>query len=221
MDFKGILERISSLASSVSDWLFPIHEDISNFLNSNESLVGAYAISQNGANEFEAILNYRNRVVRRAVWELKYRGNRAVARKFAQLLEDRLQSVLEDEVLFENTKALVIPIPLSEARRRERGFNQMELVLEAVPRGDKNYFEVANGALIKIRDTPPQTSVRKRKDRLSNLNGCFTVVDKNSVKNKTVVLVDDVTTTGATLSEATRELKKSGAKKVFAIALAH
>ena len=101
----------------------------------------------------------------------------------------------------------VLPVPLHPARFRKRGFNQAYLMVRSW--GDV----VRRDILERIRRTPPQTGLG-RKERLKNVKGAFTVKSAAAVKDKHVLLVDDVYTTGATVKECARILKKSGAAQV-------
>lgn len=112
----------------------------------------------------------------------------------------------------------IIPIPLHPARQREREFNQAERLADPVAREFTKPLLAA--ALARIRPTQTQTSL-KPSQRFSNVNGCFTLTDAAAVKDKNILLVDDVFTTGATLSEAARTLKRAGSGLVFALTLAH
>lgn len=107
---------------------------------------------------------------------------------------------------------LIIPIPLSKERKRERGFNQSQLMLWG-------YFGLYNPCefLTRIRHTRPQSELTL-KERLHNLKGAFKARD--SVKGKRILLFDDVMTSGATLYEAAKELKKEGAAVIHLLVLA-
>lgn len=157
-----------------------------------------------------AILTYRNRYVRAAVWELKYRKNNAVAKIFAELLAAELKKIPGNFV--------VIPIPLSEKRRRERGYNQIELILEQLPKSE--HWTIAQDLLRRTHHTTPQTKLT-RAERLKNLEDCFEVIDPQKVTDVRFVIVDDVMTTGSTLQQAREALRSAGAKEVLAITLAH
>jgi len=102
---------------------------------------------------------------------------------------------------------LVLPIPLHPARFRKRGFNQAYLLARSW--GDV----VKRDILERTRRTSPQTGLG-RKERLKNVKGAFAVKSAAAVKDKHVLLVDDVYTTGATVKECARILKKSGAVQV-------
>ena len=91
----------------------------------------------NGRKELIAFFDYRDPLVRTAIWELKFRGNRAVAALLAECLFDELSAELSELEIFENfTQPLIISIPLSSKRRRERGFNQCEILLDELAKLD-------------------------------------------------------------------------------------
>ncbi len=166
--------------------------------------------------------NYRTPLVKRAIWEMKFRGNRKVAHLLASALYRKLEAEISSGHFRSNTgKILLVPIPMSKARRREKGFNQVEILLEEIISIDKNnYFQLEKDALFKTKETARQVSIKNRENRLRNLFGAFDA-DSQKVSGKIIFLVDDVTTTGATLSEAKKTLRDAGSKKVFCFALAH
>lgn len=165
--------------------------------------------------------DYQDALVRQAVWELKYRGNKKIARVLGAALYDELLAFLEEYAPLENfTEPLLIPIPLSRARESERGFNQCELLADVLMELDNGRNFTRSRGLAKVKDTPSQTKSDTRKKRLENLKDCFSA-DEGAVKNRNIILIDDVVTTGATLSEARRTLLRAGARKVIAFTVAH
>jgi len=169
-----------------------------------------------------ALFDYKNPFVRQAIWELKYRGNKKIARLLAECLYEELAEELAERKTFDNfDKPLLLPIPLSKKRQRKRGFNQCELLTDALAAIDLgNFFETPKDILVKIKDTESQTA-KRRAERLANLSGCFAISDPEAISGRNVIIVDDVTTTGATLEEARKTLAKAGAKKVLAVTIAH
>jgi ComF family protein len=112
---------------------------------------------------------------------------------------------------------LIMPVPLHPKRLRERGFNQSLLLARHVAgrlHGDLDFL-----SLVRVRYTRPQASLAKR-ERQGNVRGAFELKNQGAVKGKTILLVDDVVTTGNTLNECARMLKKGGAEKVFGLSLA-
>jgi ComF family protein len=110
---------------------------------------------------------------------------------------------------------MFVPVPLHWRRRLSRGYNQAELIAKKLrhPRAKTSYD------LARIRNTKMQPAVDFKK-RLANVRGAFAVRRGHRFEGKTVCVVDDVKTTGATLNECAKTLKEAGAKKVYAIVLA-
>jgi ComF family protein len=106
-------------------------------------------------------------------------------------------------------------VPLHHNRRRSRGFNQAELIARAAMKRLPRELEFASGVLIRRRETISQVGL-SRDERIENMRGAFRVADAERVRGRDVILVDDVMTTGTTLSECARVLKKAGVEKVWA-----
>jgi ComF family protein len=152
---------------------------------------------------------YRSRgVVRKVIHDFKY-GRHLHLRHLAGRW---LTEALNDPRLTGRRFRLIVPVPLHPARKRERGFNQAELLGRelhracGVPLGD---------VLQRIRYTTTQTQF-DRSERMENLRGAFRLRDGCDVQGFRILLVDDVLTTGSTLSECASVLKKAGAISVHA-----
>jgi ComF family protein len=114
---------------------------------------------------------------------------------------------------------LIVPVPLHASRLRERGYNQAELIARRV--AVITAMPICATALSRIRPTGQQVKTSGRSERRENMRGAFVVTDGVAVVDRDIVLVDDVTTTGATLEDCARALKEAGASSVSAITLAH
>lgn len=112
---------------------------------------------------------------------------------------------------------LLIPVPLHRKKRKARGYNQSELLAQAL--GPMLQLPVDSISLVRSRNTPSQTQFG-REGRLKNMDGAFTCVRPDAVRGKTILLIDDVATTGATLEGCARALKAAGARRVMAYTLA-
>ncbi len=169
-----------------------------------------------------AMFDYSDPLVKTAIHQIKYWNHQKIFRFLAQILYSRLIEELADLSLFADfKKPILIPIPMSAARRKERGYNQTENLAKEMARLDAgSSFELLTKVLTKIRETPAQSSLR-RTFRLQNLKGCFEICDPTKICGRNIILLDDVTTTGATFKEARITLLRAGARKVIAIALAH
>jgi competence protein ComFC len=172
-------------------------------------------------NNIVAITSYKDKYIKRALWLLKFHNRKMVADAFGVKLYEELVAQLEDRTLFENfVDPILIPIPLSKKRLHERGYNQAELLARALVRNSGEKIPIETNALFKVRETDRQALIRERSRRLGNLTRAFNA-DSTHVRGKNIVLIDDITTTGATIIEARRALKKAGARKVLALTVAH
>jgi competence protein ComFC len=169
------------------------------------------------------LFDYRNPSMKKAIWLLKYKGKKRLAKVFAEAMYARILEELGDLAQFNNFREpILIPIPLAPRRKRERGFNQALLICEKLIKLDKNInFKLEKNILIKPKDTEHQAKIGDRNKRLKNIIGSFVVKNQELIKNKNIILIDDVTTTGATLNEAKKMLKRTGVKKVIAFTIAH
>ena len=169
-----------------------------------------------------APLCYRSEYTRALIWHIKYRGNMKLAQKAAEILHDELAEFLSEAAEYTNfKKPLLIPVPISNARRRERGYNQSEEIGKRLAKLLGEQTEYIPKALKKIKDTQSQAQTRSRNERLKNLQDCFITPKPDIIQKRNVILLDDVITTGATTAEAMRVLRKAGARKIIRVAVAH
>lgn len=170
-----------------------------------------------------ALFNYQDCRVKEMVWEIKYKGNRTLSAKLGSILYDTIIDELSERNISPHIdNPVLLPIPVSDRRRLERGFNQAELLAKEIKALDTlNHFQYLPRKLTKISHTESQTKTASRKERLDNLKNSMLVQDRASIEGKLVILVDDVTTTGATFKEAKRALTEAGAKKILCFAVAH
>ena len=112
---------------------------------------------------------------------------------------------------------ILIPIPLHKVKRRSRGFNQSELIVDAIT--EVSSIEKDNSSLIRHRYTRNQAAL-PMKERAANVKGAFSVVNNLKIKGKKIILVDDVITTGSTMLECIKTLKEAGAKEAVALSAA-
>lgn len=117
---------------------------------------------------------------------------------------------------FLDQKPIVTCVPLHPKRFKERGFNQAEIIARHLA---KIYDLRFTNLLQRTRDTSQQVG-KSREERLRNLEGAFSVLEASILNRKSVLLVDDVWTTGTTLSECAKTLKQSGARSVWGLVLA-
>jgi ComF family protein len=144
--------------------------------------------------------------LRVAVQELKYRSRRRIAGRLAEamLALPPVRGVLAGA-------SVLVAVPLHPRRKRTRGFNQSELLAQEL--GRRAGLATAARALVRRTDTPPQTGLSAAARR-ANVKGAFAVRGHGQIAGRTVVLVDDVLTTGATATACARALTQAGAREV-------
>lgn len=179
-----------------------------------ESLGGRTCISCAKKSSLDGLLvtaSYdRNPKLAQAVKTLKYKFSKNLAGNLAKILISTMRkNNFSDKCVF-------VPVPLHKKRERWRGFNQAGLLVQAIAK--EIDFPVEN-LLLRVRNTPQQAKLN-RQDRLKNIDSAFALHKDYSPKNKTIILVDDVSSTGATLTECAKVLKKNGAKEVWGLVLA-
>jgi ComF family protein len=146
--------------------------------------------------------------LRDAICLFKYRGKVSLATPLARLMIDQLPAL--------DCIDLIMPVPLHAERLREREFNQSLLLADRI--GRHLCVPVSSTDLIRTVPSPAQTAL-SRKERLKNLRGAFAVTRPESIAGKRILLIDDVFTTGATVNECAKTLRKVGSGDVFALTL--
>jgi ComF family protein len=162
---------------------------------------------------------YENEL-RELIHLLKYDGMTPIAKQLAQ----RLVAPVAALPIGPATDVLVVPVPLYRAKRRRRGFNHAERIATALAGelkgADKAHrWTMARGALRRQRPTESQARLSPE-GRRRNLRGAFAVPDAARVRDRVVLLVDDIYTTGATASACTQVLLRAGAKEVWVATVA-
>jgi competence protein ComFC len=222
MDTKNILKLFSN---TVLNTLFPSSCIVckTKYTALCEKCIANLTFASSTHKATTYLFNYKNAIIKKALWSLKYKNNKEVGKIFARILYDKILEELSDEKLFSNFQnPLLIPIPLSKKRLKTRGFNQSEIIAQEMSVLDNsNSFTFTKDVLYKIKDTPSQVSIKDKEKRLRNLHGCFSVNSDKNIKDKNIILIDDITTTGATIAEAKKILLSAGAKKVIAFTIAH
>ncbi|MFA5051183.1 MAG: ComF family protein [Patescibacteria group bacterium] len=166
-------------------------------------------------------VNYNQPLVKKAIRNFKYAPySFPLAKNLAFLIIKRLKRSPVFISYFIKNDFVLMPIPITRRKLAQRGYNQSLLLAEEL---SKEFNWPIMEILTKIRDTKSQTSLNKE-ERKNNVKNVFAIDKKFTeaeIKNKNIILIDDVFTTGATLFEAARILRQSGVKEIWAIVLAH
>jgi competence protein ComFC len=160
-----------------------------------------------------AVSAYRSRgVVRFLILQFKYNRQLHLRHPVAEWL----QEAMNDPRLSERRFDIMVPVPLHPARLRERGFNQAQVLANILA-------QRINVPLIRALDRTRYTTTQTafdRTERMENLRGAFRLRKNINVRGLQVLLVDDILTTGSTLSECARVLRQTGAHSVYAVTAA-
>jgi ComF family protein len=161
-------------------------------------------------------LPYHEPSITALVWELKYRKNSEALRLAGTFLAEGAMAIAEESL----SKPVLVPVPMHHTRRKARGYNQTEALCEAILTAAPNMCAYAPNALVRVRNTIPQQGLPKHR-RLKNMLGAIETRDSGEVAGKICIVVDDVSTTGATAHETKRALLEAGAKEVHILTLAN
>ena len=157
-------------------------------------------------------------VLKKLIHQFKYKEKKYLANPLGKLLVDFVEEYLEEERF-----DYIVPIPLEKARQKKRGYNQAELLAQVL--GEAVNKPILTHLVKRRKKTKPQFGLKKE-ERFENLSGAFEISgsdkeDVVTIAGKTVLLLDDLATTGATLDECAKILKRAGVSEVYALVLAH
>lgn len=160
-----------------------------------------------------AASSYHDPRIRTLVHHLKFRHAHAAASTLAKCIEKYFQQLplLTDSFI-------VVPMPLSPKRKRERGYNQVELIAQHLYTTYK--LPIISDVLLRTTNTKPQSELPTWNERRTNIVNAFSVISPEKVRSQNCLLLDDVSTSGATFFEAATTLKRAGAHKIIALAAA-
>jgi len=159
---------------------------------------------------------YYNSLLRKIIKNTKYQRATKVLQELFQITSSNF---IEKFLFFKDFKNIYLqPVPLHPKKERERGFNQADLIISFF----KKILPFPTASfLLRKKETQPQAQIKNKKERYLNIKGAFAIKPGIKIKPETkIVLVDDVLTSGFTLIEAAKTLKKAGVKEVFALTLA-
>jgi len=169
-----------------------------------------------------ALASYRNKATREILWFLKYKNGKRIAKIIAPKIIELLLAHIKTLHL-ENINFLIVPVPTTKDRVRKKGFNHAECLARAIANDLPSNYLLKIDIIKKIKRTKKQTFCTDRKERIKNLVGAFSITktEAETIKGVNIIIIDDVTTTGATLNEIRSVFISAGARKVIGIAVAH
>ncbi len=161
--------------------------------------------------------SYENPLVEKTLKLMKYRFIKTLASDAAFIMARYLGQRRLREI-FDEKSIIVVPVPLHRLRENWRGFNQSEIMANEISRHFG--WQIAPRALKRSRGNSPQAQIPDRAPRIENMKGIFKCTQPELVKDGSILLIDDVSTTGATLDDCARSLKAAGAKEVIGFVFA-
>jgi len=158
------------------------------------------------------ILKYES-IIREKIIDYKFNEQTYLYKMFSNI-------ILKDEKICRFLKEqydIIIPVPMHKYKKRLRGYNQTELIAKELSKSLKIPIDIKS--FFKTQNTETQSTLSKAK-RNENVKGAYQVLSVNNIQNKRIILFDDIYTTGSTLNECSKVLKKAGAKSIAALTLA-
>ncbi len=211
---------INDLIAAIQDFLVPENTKIQKLL-AMDLWVMKQLLPTSPVNikDVLVLFNYNNQVVKFIVKSIKYKNSSSLRKRIATYFQEEIVEMSEDITLFEGAPPILVPMPMSKKEKRARGFNQCEEICLEIGKLAPTEINISYQALKKVRETKRQT-ILDRTERILNVKNSM-VADSQLVQNKTIIVLDDVYTTGASMEEARRALKLAGAKRVINLFIAH
>jgi ComF family protein len=208
-DIRFIKERVICLKCGVPFGFTPEHTHKSSMDSVSGHLCGRCLLDEFYFHKARSVAFYEG-LLRDILHKFKYEGKLNLGDVISDILIENFPNDL-DEV------DIIIPVPLHISKLRRREYNQSVVLGMNLAKHLKVSFNPF--VLKKIRDTRPQVEIKNEDERRKNIKGAFSVVDSEKIRKRSVLLIDDVFTTGSTINECTRTLLGAGALRVQAITL--
>ena len=127
--------------------------------------------------------------------------------------------LLKQQKIFEIIKTydIILPVPISKKRYKQRGYNQTELIAREIRK--KTDIELVTNCLYKEKNNVPQCTLNKE-DRIENVKNAYIIKNSKIIKDKRVIIFDDIYTTGSTVNECSKLLKQNNVKEILVMTIA-
>lgn len=160
--------------------------------------------------EFLFLFKYED--IRSEILQYKFSNKAYLSNMFTNI-------ILKDKKICDKIKLydIILSVPMSKKKKSRRGYNQTELISKKISQNLN--IEYRNNILIKAKNNLTQSSLTE-KQRFENVKNVFKVQNEEIIKNKRIIIFDDILTTGATANECAKQLKKAGAKEILVLTLA-
>jgi len=181
-------------------------------------LTCAFCAKKNKTDQLIIVAKLSDPLVDKMLKTYKYKFVQDMAAPLSVIAKKRVKKLLSKGFNLFEDNPLIIPVPLRRNRLNWRGFNQAELLAKNI--SDAYHMIYRDDILTRITDPKHQADIKAKEDRVNNIKNNFAVKNSEPVKSRTVILVDDICTTGATLNECAKVLKESGAKRIIGFVIA-
>lgn len=162
-----------------------------------------------------SLYDYGDKIIQKIIKGLKYKNDKRSLEDLIKFSINKIKNIIKNHQ--KENGVFLIPIPQHKNKKNLKGFNQSEIIAKIISSQLK--IEKLN-LLIKFKNTKSQVEIKSRSKRLKNVtHSMYSKIPEN--QNSLFIIIDDVSTTGATINEAMRALKESGAKNLISIVLAH
>lgn len=167
-------------------------------------------------------IKYKDKYFNTLTYLFKYEGSirdKLLKYKFKDYsyLYNFFVEIIINNCNLKNNYDIILPVPIHKKRKAKRGYNQSELIAKEIAK--KLNIEYCNKALIKSTNNVPQSTLTQY-ERQKNVLGIYEVINSQKIENKSILLVDDIYTTGSTVNECSRVLKQNGAKLIDVLTIA-
>ena len=153
-----------------------------------------------------------NGIIRKTIISYKFNDKSYIYRTLSNY-------ILKNKKFIENIKTydIIMPIPISKERKKDRGYNQSLLIARDISK--KCVVKIENNTLYKIKNIVPQSTLNKE-ERLNNIKGAYGIKNIKNIQNKKILIFDDIYTTGSTVNECSKVLMQNGAKRIGVLTIA-
>lgn len=157
------------------------------------------------------IFKYDN-LIRNLIIDYKFNEKPYLYKSLLEILNKYQKKYVQFEIY-----DIIIPVPISRKRKKERGYNQSLLIAKEIAKNEN--IKLKNNVISKVKNNNTQSKLKKEA-RLENVKNVYRVINNKDITNKNILLIDDIFTTGATLNECSKVLKQTGAKKIDVLTIA-
>ncbi len=222
------IEAVKKIPAIIVRWVFPVASPVDALMRKSPEAVLMHAQpARLILPDAIAVFSYKDKGIRKLIWSLKYYHNKAAAKLLGEALAcATVEDLAEKQEFGTFLSPLIIPIPLHPKRETERGYNQSLLLARAfAQRSGFPWETVRSDILFRTKNTEALARSMSRSVRYQSMKNVFAISKSEQIQKelagRDIILIDDVITSGATMTEAKRVLIEAGAREILMLAVAH